>query len=202
MRDVKLKRFAMSGFLSAVMTLCVVLVIAPCQAQQGGTPSASARQPRPFQAGAPHPVSLPHLYWHFLVYQHVLDTKAEQLKAQGRDGSWLRNDLQTRMGFSDADYASIRESSVRLSSELKALDAQSATIRASGVSPATAAKLKALVSQREAYIAAEVTFLRYSLPPARIAAFEAFISQFLAPKRMAVQITPSSGQAAPAGAKP
>ena len=136
----------------------------------------------------PKPVPLPHLYWHFLVYQNVLDTTAANREAHGKGGSWLRNDLQTKMGFSDAEYAQIRASSQRLSAELKVLDAQAATIRASGASPANNAQLKALVAQREAYINAEISTLKMALPPERIAAFEAFITQFFAPKKLTYQM--------------
>jgi len=155
------------------------VAVLPVSAQQ------PAARPSPNQ---PQPVSLPHLYWHFLVYQNVLDTTAANREARGRGGSWLRNDLQTKMGFSDAEFAPIRASSQRLSSELKVLDAQAATIRASSASAAKNAQLKALIAQREAYINEEILTLKMALPPERIAAFEAFITQFFAPKKLTYQM--------------
>jgi len=150
----------------------------------------------------PQPVSLPHLYWHFLVYQNHLDTVAAAQSAQGQDGSWLSGDLQRRMGFSDADFAPIRASSVRLSSELQALAAQATAIQTAGASSSNSAQLKALATQREADINAEIASLKQALSPAKITAFETFITQFFAPKTLTYQITPASGQAAPAAVQP
>jgi hypothetical protein len=180
----------------AAALLCVLLFMA-------AIPSASAQQ-QPAQPphDPPRPVSLAHLYWHFLVYQNFIDTNAAALDAQGKDGSPLRNHLQARMGFSDADFAPIRASSVRLSSELKALDAQAAAIRATGTSPSNTAQLKALVAQREAYINAEISSLKQALPPNRITAFETFITQFFAPKNVTFKPVVSSGQPAPSAVQP
>lgn len=150
----------------------------------------------------PRPVSLPHLYWHFLVYQNILDNRADELEAQGKDESWLHRDLQTRMGFSDADFAPIRSSSVRLSSELKTLNSQFAAIRAAGPSASNTAQLQTLIAQREAYVNAEISGLKQTLSPERIATFESFITQFFAPKPLTIQITPTSAQATPAAVQP
>ena len=148
------------------------------------------------------PLPLAHLYWHFLVYQNHLDTVAAAQSAQGQDGSWLSGDLQRRMGFSDADFAPIRASSVRLSSELQALAAQATAIQTAGASSSNSAQLKALATQREADINAEIASLKQALSPAKITAFETFITQFFAPKTLTYQITPASGQAAPAAVQP
>lgn len=165
--------------------LVLVPVVAPCQTHSAPSQKAPAQR---------RPVSLAHLYWHFLVFQNFLDSKAAEMDAKARDGRSLHNNLQMRMGFSDAEYAPIRASSGRLSSRLKALDAQAAAIRAEGASPLKVARFKALTAQREIYINAEISALKKSLPPDRIAAFESFITQFFAPKPLTVQITPS-GQA-------
>jgi len=114
----------------------------------------------------------------------------------------LSGDLQRKMGFSDADFAPIRASSVRLSSELQALDAQAASLRAAGISSSNAAQLKALAVQREADINVEIASLKQALSPDKITAFEAFITQFFAPKTLTYQITSASGQAATAAVQP
>lgn len=171
------------------LLLALVPVVAPCQVQSGRSQKPPAQH---------RPVSLPHLYWHFLIYQSVLDSKAAELEAQGKDGKSLRKDLQMRMGFSDSDFAPVRASSIRLSTELKVLDAQAATVRVAGRSPANTAKLKTLAAQRETYINAEISALKRALPPERIAVFEAFITQFFAPKPLRVKITTTSGPATPA----
>ena len=45
------------------------------------------------------PVSLPHLYWHFLIHQSELDALAAKFTASGHNGLALHNDLQTKLGF-------------------------------------------------------------------------------------------------------
>jgi hypothetical protein len=158
-----------------------------------------AQQPR-LSHGFPHwqPVSLAHLYWHFLAYQNHLDTEAAAKVTQGQDGSGLRNHLQVRMGFSDADYAPIRISSARLAAELTPLNAQAAEIRSAGPSSANSAQMQALTVQREAAINAEISYLKQTLSPAKIMAFEAFITQLFSPANGVFHAPPSTGQTAPA----
>jgi hypothetical protein len=172
-------------------SLCAVLI-----------PSVSAQQPAPNGPSSTMPVSLRHLYWHFLIYQSFLDAQAAQQAAQGQDGSWTRNHLQIRMGFSDADFAPIRTSSQRLSSELQALDVQAATILAAGTSSANTAQLQALMAQRETYISAEITSLRQALSPERVMAFEVFITQFFAPKPLQTQVNSTSVQTTATAVQP
>jgi len=124
------------------------------------------------------PVSLEHLYWHFLMLQNFLDTKAAQQESSGKDGSGLRNTLQKTLGWSDADYASIHSSSTRLTAEVKDLDGKATVIQKAGFSPAGRDQLKALTAQREAYINAEISYLKKSLPPGKIRKFEDFLPHF------------------------
>ena len=176
------------SFISLMLLLSAPAAL--CQTQQAPPPQAAGM-------ASLQPVSLTHLYWHFLIYQNHLDSVAATMSSQGQDGSELGNDLQRRMGFSDADFAPIRASGVRLSSEIQALDAQAAAIRANGVSPSNTAQLQALTAQREADINAEITSLKQALSPDKITAFETFITQFFAPKPLTVQFPATSGQAAP-----
>jgi hypothetical protein len=143
-------------------------------------------------------VPLAHLYWHFLVHQNQLDKKAAELEAQGKDGKWLRNHLQQNLGFSDAEFAQIRTSSVRLTAEVKNFDGQAAAIRAAGISPASREQLKDLTAQREAAIKTEITYLKQTLPPDKVAAFEVFLTQFFSPKNIVIKAPSSTGQSAPA----
>jgi hypothetical protein len=133
------------------------------------------------------PVSLPHLYWLFLIHQNQLDARAASEEAKGQDGSWMRNHLQTSLGFSDADYSSVRASAVRLAAEMKDLDAQAAASRAPGRSPLSSADLKDLAAQREAAINNEVAYLSEVLSPENKAKLEAFMTQFFPRKAVAVK---------------
>jgi hypothetical protein len=144
------------------------------------------------------PVSLAHLYWHFLTLQNVIDTKATSLASQNKDGSQLRNALQRELGWSDADYAPVRTSSGRLTGEVKGLDAQAIAIRTAGASSSNQGQLKALTAQREADIAAEIFYLRQTLPPAKIKIFEAFLTQFFSPANGSLRPpTSTAGSSAP-----
>jgi hypothetical protein len=149
-------------------------------------------------------LSLPHLYWHFLVLQHYLDTKAVAQEVEGKDGGSLRKRLQTSLGWSDADYAPIRTSSMRLTSEVTSLDQQALAIRAAGTSASSHDQLKALTAQREADINAEISYLAQTLPSDKKKTFEAFLTRFLSPANASPgpPSSPPSGHSAPAGVQP
>jgi len=145
------------------------------------------------------PVSLAHLYWHFLLYQNHLDTKATDLGVQGKDSSPMHNHLQKKLGFSDADYAPVRISSFRLAAKAKALDKQAASIRAASTSSSTSQpQLQALAVQREADINAEISYLKQNVSPDKIKAFEAFLTQMFSPNNAIPRPSIPVGQQAPA----
>jgi hypothetical protein len=137
----------------------------------------------------PKPIPLPHLYWHFLVYQNHLDNTAAANEQQGKDGQWLRTFLQKKLVFSDSEFATVRDSSVRLTAEIKALDAQAqAIVQADtaahkqglipvGSAPPGLAQLKALSAQREAYIGAEIQYLNQALSAQDAATLQTFLQQ-------------------------
>lgn len=94
------------------------------------SPRTSQSAQNPWGSFQPRPVPLAHLYWHFLMYQAYLDEKAAEREKQGQDGEWLRNSLQKQLAFTDAEFAPIRASAIRLSTEIRALDAQARSIEA------------------------------------------------------------------------
>jgi hypothetical protein len=146
-----------------------------------------AQQTQPTQTSQLQPFSLPHLYWHFLIYVSVLDKKADERAAQGQEGEWLRKDLQNRLQFSDADFAPIRASSQRLASQMTALNEQLHSLSSAPPSASKSAQIKALINQREATIENEIASLTQTFSPQKRAALEAFMTQFFAPKRSATQ---------------
>jgi hypothetical protein len=145
------------------------------------------------------PLSVPHLYWHFLAYQNHLDTKAAAVAVDGKDGTGLRNLLQKKLGFSDADFAPIRTSSVRLTAEVHSLDAQAVAIRAAGPSATSLDQLHALTGQRETEITVEISFLKQHLPPDKIKALEAFLTKFFSPSNAVPRPPSSVGPLGPIG---
>lgn len=131
--------------------------------------------------------SLPHLYWHFLLYQNHLDSVAAQREQQGKDGSWLRTYFQRKLDFTDAQFAIVRSTAQRLGSELQAVDAQAKAIvaadhAANPLQPGSPKvwrpvppQLTELVQQHEALIQSEVSFLKSTLSPDLAARLDAFL---------------------------
>ena len=165
----------------------LALIFAFC----AGSALAQPTQTQPAASPQPKPVSLPHLYWHFLIHQSDLDAAAAKLQSEGKDGSALRNDLQNRLGFSDADYAPIRTSSQRLASELQPINQQ---LRALQSSPGNTVQIQALTSELESCIGNEVYNLSLELSAQNKAALEAFMAQFFAPKQLTFQVSASAAQ--------
>jgi hypothetical protein len=178
----------------AILGFILAISILPQWALGQSAPVQRSRIP----TGPPRPLSMAHLYRTFLNYQNHLDTKAAELKSQGKNGDLMRNYLQGRLKYSDADFAPIRTSSARLTSKVKALDSQAKAIIENGPSPSGQTQLQTLTVQREAAITAEVTFLKQSLSPAKIAALEAFLTQFFSPANAVQRPTIPVGQPAPA----
>lgn len=163
--------------------------------------TAQSQQPATGQIQSRPPIE--HYYLQFLRHQNQLDEWAARQAAKGHDGSVLHNHLQKDMGFSDAEYAPIRVSSVRLTAKVKALGAQAAALKASGA-PLTsyAPQMKALAAQRDADLNAEVAFLKGNLSPDKRAKLEAFMVQFFSPAHATDQRNSATQQPAPAAVKP
>ncbi len=179
-----------------------ISVLACTSSHQAISQSMQTPQQRKISASSqPRPLSLAHLYWHFLVYQNYLDTKAAALEAQGKDGGKIHDDLQTRLRFSDADFAPIRNSSGRLATEVKTLDAKATEIRSAGSFSWTRTELKALTAQREDDINTEIANLTQALSPQKKAALDAFLVDFFSPKKIEYQPPSSNGQVDHKGAQ-
>jgi len=147
--------------------------------------AAQTQAAQPSAAPQLHPLSLPHTYWHFLIYVNVLDQNA----AQGVSGGSLQNDLQTRLQFSEADFAPVRASAQRLASELATLNPLMNSLTSAKPSATQMSEMSGLIAQRDAYISSEMASLAQALSPQKRAALEAFMTQFLAPKTLTPQAT-------------
>jgi hypothetical protein len=146
-------------------------------------------------------VPLPHLYWHFLMYQNHLDQVAAQRMASGKDGSWLSNHFEQKLGFTDAQFAVVRSTAQRLQVNLRAVDAQAKAIIAAGHQgappyPGTShpwgpfpPELKALAEQHEGVIQTEVANLKAALGPGAAAQLETFLQNDFA-RNVTVQNVP------------
>jgi hypothetical protein len=153
------------------------------------------------------PVSLPHLYWHFLLYQHHLDQLAVEHEKQGKDGGWLRTYLQTKLSMTDTEFQPIRESADRLDSETTALNAKAhATVAAARAaiskdgSASTGAEqarrdLQNLTAERETAINAEIDTLNASLGPEAAAVLKHYITNDFSKTVSIVRVDPATAKA-------
>jgi hypothetical protein len=186
----KSQYMSLSTILGSMLTICTVLHPALGQ-------SALAQQPT--QNSARRPIPMSHLYWHFLMYQNHLDSKgASGETTKGQDQGGMGSYAQKRLGFSDADFAPIRSSSVRLTAEVKALDERATATRAVGTPSENYGQLKALTAEREADINSEISYLKQTLSPDKVMRFEAFLNRLYSPTNGAHPPSSSTTQKAPA----
>jgi ElaB/YqjD/DUF883 family membrane-anchored ribosome-binding protein len=100
----------------------------------------------------------PALYSGFLDDQYKLELRAAEMEAKGEDGSALRDNFQRALGFTDAEFAIIRDTNQRLRSELEQILAEMKAITGdwgnqapTGPHP-TRAEVAAIVAQRRAHM--------------------------------------------------
>jgi hypothetical protein len=136
-------------------------------------------------------MTLPDLYWHFLIVQNRLDAEAAALAAKGEDGSWLRDSNQKGLGFTDDEFAIVRAAAQRLEPELRALDMQAKAVRAAwreryraqfpfprGAPPPPAPpELHELQRQRKELIESEAAKLREELGPELAARMDDYLTR-------------------------
>lgn len=173
------------GLLGLAPGLLSVLLGGPAMAQTG-----NPLLPNPQVV----PVSLPHLYWQFLLSQNRLDRLAAQRQQQGIDASYLRNHYQRELGFTDAQYMLVRSTAQRLETELHAVDGQARAIiqadrAANPVLPGAPhtwrpvpPELKALQQQRGGAIQSEVANLKTALGSELATRMDTFLQKRLSPQ--------------------
>jgi len=153
----------------------------PCMLGQAQAPFSNAAQPIA--------VPLSHLYWHFLILQNHLDRVAAAHEQRGEDGSALRTYYQKGLGFTDAQFAPVRDAGLRLEPQLKAIDAEvKAVIDADHARhprvlaspkdlPPVPPELLELQRKREQTIEYEVQSLKLALGAQQTAKLETFLTQ-------------------------
>jgi hypothetical protein len=133
-------------------------------------------------------ISLAHLYWHFLLYQDYLDQKAETLRLQGKS-TILDQVAVSRLGWTEAEFAPVRNSAAHLSSLISTLDARAKISRSQGISASEHQKLKELTKEREDAINVEMAVLANSLSPEKKLALDQYILQLFAAPTTSHQVT-------------
>jgi hypothetical protein len=192
-RKVKSNLARLRNWVAAAVLLPAILGSSLALGQSVKNPSPTGRQT---------PVPLPHLYGHFLIEQDHLDRAAAQLEKQGKSGAWVRDHYQKKLGFTDAEYAPVRESAQRLETELNAIDAKvqktvaavraahSRVVRSPSELPPVLPELFTLRDQHEAVIQQEVVSLKAELGPKRAAKLDTFLQNEFAPKITRQVVTP------------
>ncbi len=185
------------------MKLCVLLLAVIgqqiCVAAQPTVPPAinvqQLNQP-------PKPASLPHLYWHLLMWQNHLDHAAADHEKRGKDGAWLRNYIQKQLGFTDTEFAPVRQSSQHLAAVMVSLDAQAHSLIKADLAlyadgklapddrPPNLDKVKQLTRDRETLINSEIAHLNASLGAADAARLKAYITRDFS-KNVTVRANPN-----------
>ena len=136
------------------------------------------------------PVSINHLYWHFLAYVDRADTMAADTKRKvGPRPETLRNQMRDAIGFKEQDFSKIRESAAFLMKHLKIIDAQRVSVitadrqarKAAGIANDTdttgSVQERVLEDERELLIAEEIDRLNESLGPARSAQLQKYLME-------------------------
>ena len=196
---------AFSGTKRTLLTAVVIsgiFLTNTCWPQAGVAPQGTI-QTRP---SVSEPVSLNHLYWHFLVYQYRLDQLAVEHEKEGQDGNWLRSYLQTRLSMTALEFEPIREAANNLNTNMiplkareKALVGQFRTTRAQGSATAaswreTREALKALSEQRETTIDEQVQALNQALTPSAAQALKVYLDTTFRKNVTIIAATSSQGQ--------
>jgi hypothetical protein len=184
-------RFNLAELVGFIGLLCLlVYLLAFGQATPAAPQAGQNASPQGVQNGR---ASLSHLYWHFLLYQSHLDKTAAAREQQGKDGNWLRNHYQQRLGFKDTDFALVREAAARLESDFQRIDSEVRTIIKADRArhprvlssphdlPPVPRRLLELRDEREAVMQSDLDSLRGALSPELVAKLDAFLEKEFAP---------------------
>lgn len=171
---------------SVILALCLAGLMAPAVCQETATQQGTDAQ----AASHVKPIPLPLLYSLFLGYQNHLDRVASAREKQGKDGTWLSDHFQRKLGFTDEQFALVRSTGLRLDSELQKEDAKAAAIikttRAAfphatmsqpQTLPPVPPELIELQKERDQIIEKEVANLKKQLGPAASAELDSFLRQ-------------------------
>ena len=90
----------------------------------------------------------PWLYSRFLDAQEKLEQKAAQMEAKGEDGSAIRSQNQRALGFTDEEFAIIRDANENLRSELKQIVSEMKAIMGEVGNPVPAGRQPTLAESR------------------------------------------------------
>jgi len=129
------------------------------------------------------------LYRHFLAFQNHLDRLATARERQGKDGTGLRTSYQKQLGFTDAQFSSVREAGLRLESGLLAEDAKAkpvldairaqrlSALKTSSSLPPLPPEVASLQNERDSIIDQEMARLKSELGPEAAAKLDNYLQR-------------------------
>lgn len=150
-----------------------------------GLPVHSQSQSSATSAGNPTPVPSQILWFHFLSSVNHNDAVAAKLQAQGRDGGWLRNAHQRRLGFTDQQFAPIRSSAQQMRADLDEMGKKIQTAKQAAhlqVGEKFPPEVSDLMKQRQALVANRISSLQATLGPETSGILTAYLRSYIAPK--------------------
>jgi hypothetical protein len=159
------------------------------------TPCALAQSSTGITVPNGHGQSIPrdHLYWHFLLYQLYLDRTVAAEQKAGMQRGEINKHYQTKLDFSDSQFAIVRDVATKLDSDLKNLDAEAKPIidqfrkdyppgTKLDSPPPVPARLVELQKQREAVISTAADALRSQLGVKPTAKMDDMLNKEFAPR--------------------
>jgi hypothetical protein len=160
-------------------------------------------------------VSLQHLYWHFLMYQHHLDQKANEMEKEGNSGAVVRSFVQAKLKMSDSQFEPIRRAADGLSMSLADLNTRAQQLRSLYIQSQPAKEgsltseqqkihdqLKSLNDERENLITNQMNKLDNELAVNDRAALREYLTNEVAPSVITVKRPKPASQVSPLTAVP
>jgi hypothetical protein len=128
------------------------------------------------------------LYWYFFRLQSRIDREANLREKNGKDGAGLRNHFRQKLQFTETEFASMRETGLRIDSQIKVVDAKVKDFikayRQQNPLPAASdavarpipPEIKAFTKECDSIIENEVARLKEFLNPEHAAKLENFVT--------------------------
>lgn len=135
------------------------------------------------------------LYNHFLFRVTWLETQANNLKAQGKDDTFMRSWIKVNAGLTSAEEANLKAIAADCTAQNSAIVAAVQALAAANASPANNQQALSLRSQQLQMIQSHVTQLQAAFGTARYSALDAFV-------RRTVKIAIGTAPPPPASVKP
>lgn len=117
------------------------------------------------------------LYDHFMLRVVWLETQANNLKAQGKDDTFLRSYIKLQAGLTTSEESSLKSISADSQAQTTAIMNSAKALVAAGAIPATSQQVQALLSQRQQIVVNHMSQLQAAFGSARYAVLDAYVRQ-------------------------